>query len=310
MKKTIAILLSVIFVVLSVSSCATQKVSDKKSIVVTVFPEYDWVMNVIGDLSEEYEVNLLLKNGSDLHSYQPSTKDMASISSCDLFIYVGGESDFWVEKALENPMNKNRTVINLMKILGSRAIEEEGEEGEAPEYDEHVWLSLKNAILFSKHICTELSRIDDKNTKKYLENTANYLSRLTELDENYSKVVNESSFNTLIVADRFPFAYLCKDYNIQYYAAFDGCSADTEASFETVIFLAEKLDESGLNCVLKIESSDDSLPITIINNSKNKNRKILTLDSIQSVTMKDIESGTTYLSLMQSNLDILRDALN
>ena len=310
MKKTIAILLSVIFVVLSVSSCATQKVSDKKRIVVTVFPEYDWVMNVIGDLSEEYEVNLLLKNGSDLHSYQPSTKDMASISSCDLFIYVGGESDFWVEKALENPMNKNRTVINLMKILGSRAIEEEGEEGEAPEYDEHVWLSLKNAVLFSKHICTELSRIDDKNTKKYLENTANYLSRLTELDENYSKVVNESSFNTLIVADRFPFAYLCKDYNIQYYAAFDGCSADTEASFETVIFLAEKLDESGLNCVLKIESSDDSLPITIINNSKNKNRKILTLDSIQSVTMKDIESGTTYLSLMQSNLDILRDALN
>ena len=310
MKKTIAILLSVIFVVLSVSSCATQKVSDKKSIVVTVFPEYDWVMNVIGDLSEEYEVNLLLKNGSDLHSYQPSTKDMASISSCDLFIYVGGESDFWVEKALENPMNKNRTVINLMKILGSRAIEEEGEEGEKPEYDEHVWLSLKNAVLFSKHICTELSRIDDKNTKKYLENTANYLSRLTELDENYSKVVNESSFNTLIVADRFPFAYLCKDYNIQYYAAFDGCSADTEASFETVIFLAEKLDESGLNCVLKIESSDDSLPTTIINNSKNKNRKILTLNSIQSVTMKDIESGTTYLSLMQSNLDILRDALN
>lgn len=310
MKKTIAILLSVIFVVLSVSSCATQKVSDKKSIVVTVFPEYDWVMNVIGDLSEEYEVNLLLKNGSDLHSYQPSTKDMASISSCDLFIYVGGESDFWVEKALENPMNKNRTVINLMKILGSRAIEEEGEEGEEPEYDEHVWLSLKNAVLFSKHICTELSRIDDKNTKKYLENTANYLSRLTELDENYSKVVNESSFNTLIVADRFPFAYLCKDYNIQYYAAFDGCSADTEASFETVIFLAEKLDESGLNCVLKIESSDDSLPNTIINNSKNKNRKIFTLNSIQSVTMKDIESGTTYLSLMQSNLDILRDALN
>ena len=310
MKKTIAIILLVILVILSISSCAPQKVSDKKSIVVTVFPEYDWVMNVIGDLSEEYEVNLLLKNGSDLHSYQPSTKDMASISSCDLFIYVGGESDFWVEKALENPMNKNRTVINLMKILGSRAIEEEGEEGEEPEYDEHVWLSLKNAVLFSKHICTELSRIDDKNTKKYLENTANYLSRLTELDENYSKVVNESSFNTLIVADRFPFAYLCKDYNIHYYAAFDGCSADTEASFETVIFLAEKLDESGLNCVLKIESSDDSLPNTIINNSKNKNRKIFTLNSIQSVTMKDIESGTTYLSLMQSNLDILRDALN
>lgn len=310
MKKTIAILLLVILVVLSFSSCATQKVSDKKNIVVTVFPEYDWVMNVIGDLSEEYEVNLLLKNGSDLHSYQPSTKDMASISSCDMFIYVGGESDFWVEKALENPMNKNRTVINLMEILGTRAIEEDGEEGEEPEYDEHVWLSLKNAVLFSKHICTELSRIDDKNTKKYLENTSNYLSRLTELDEQYSKVVNESSFNTLIVADRFPFAYLCKDYNIQYYAAFDGCSADTEASFETVIFLAEKLDESGLNCVLKIESSDDSLPTTIINNSKNKNRKILTLNSIQSVTMKDIESGTTYLSLMQSNLDILRDALN
>ena len=201
-------------------------------------------------------------------------------------------------------------LINLMEILGSKAIEEEGEEGEEPEYDEHVWLSLKNAALFSQNICSALSEMDSKNADMFLTNTESYVSKLNELDVQYSKVVNESSFNTLIVADRFPFAYLCSDYNIQYFAAFDGCSADTEASFETVIFLAEKLDEHNLNCVLKIESSDDSLPATIIYSSKNKNRKILTLNSIQSVTLKDIESGTTYLSLMQSNLDVLRDALN
>jgi zinc transport system substrate-binding protein len=293
------------------TSCSGPKQDKKKiSIVTTIFPEYDWVMQILGDRKTEVDVTLLLDKGVDLHSYQATVDDMVKIANCDMFIYVGGESDFWVEKALENPMNKNRTVINLMKILGSRAIEEEGEEGEVHEHDEHVWLSLKNAVLFSKHICTELSRIDDKNAKKYLENTANYLSRLTELDENYSKVVNESSFNTLIVADRFPFAYLCRDYNIQYYAAFDGCSADTEASFETIIFLAGKLDELGLNSILQIESSNGKIANTLKQATKTKNQKILTLNSMQSTNRSDVEKGETYLSVMEKNLLVLKDALS
>ena len=308
MKKLLAFTLAVIVIAMALCSCSSIQTNGKKKIVVTVFPEYDWVLNILGDLKDDYEITLLMKSGTDLHSYLPSANDIASISSCDLFIYVGGESDFWVKNALENPLNKNRTVINLMELLGSRAIEEEGEEEK--EYDEHVWLSLKNAVLFTKSICTAISGIDNKNANKYLENTAIYLNKLTELDTEYSDVVKGALFNTIVVADRFPFAYLCKDYDIRYYAAFDGCSADTEASFETVVFLAEKLDESDLKCILKIESSDESLPLTIINSSKNKNRKILTLNSIQSVTQKDIESGTTYLSLMQSNLEVLREALN
>ena len=314
MKKLIAFILAGVMLILALSSCGNIQNNDKKKIVVTIFPEYDWVVNVLGDLKDNYEVTLLMKNGTDLHNYQPTADDMVKISNCDLFVYVGGESDFWVANALLNPMNKNRKTINLMEILGSNVLEEDLEEEseedeEETEYDEHVWLSLLNAELFVKEISSVLSKIDNDNSKKYSDNANKYAEKLKDLHNQFATAVSSSSKNTLVFGDRFPFRYLCKSYGITYYAAFEGCSADVEASFDTIISLAEKLDEFDLNYIIKIESSDNSLPETIINSSKNKNRTILTLDSMQSVSEKDIKSGITYLSIMQSNLEVLKTAL-
>ncbi|MCR5457811.1 MAG: metal ABC transporter substrate-binding protein [Clostridiales bacterium] len=310
MKKTFALIMAGLMLILALSSCNNIQNNDKKKIVVTIFPEYDWVMNVLGDLKENYEVTLLMKNGTDLHNYQPTADDMVKISNCDLFIYVGGESDFWVENALINPMNKDRKTINLMEILGSNVLEEDLEEDkEETEYDEHVWLSLLNTKLFVKEISSALLKIDENNSKTYSDNSQKYADELDNLHNQFTSAVSEASKNVLVFGDRFPFRYFCKDYGITYFAAFEGCSADVEASFETVISLAEKLDEYDLNCIVKIESSDDSLPGTIINSSKNKDRTILTLDSMQSVSEKDIKSGMTYLSIMKSNLEVLKTAL-
>ena len=295
----------------------------KLKIVTTIFPEYDWVMNILGDKKDAVSVDLLLDNGVDLHSYSPSPKDLVNISKCDLFVYVGGESDEWVDDALKQANNKNMKVINLMTILGDRAKEEEtidgmqddeeeGEEGEEKEkeYDEHVWLSLKNAEIFVQSINESLSSLDKDNAEYYSANATSYINSLKSLDARYTEAVNNGVQDTLLFADRFPFRYLVDDYSLKYYAAFKGCSAETEASFETITFLANKVDELGLKSILKIESSDGGIANTVKNATQNKNQTILTMDSIQSATTKEYNNGRNYLSIMEQNLSVLTEALS
>lgn len=291
---------------------------DKIKIVTTIFPEYDWVREILGDEKENVELTLLLDNGTDLHSYQPSFDDIAKISSCDLFIYVGGESDTWVSGVLKEAVNKNMISINLLETLGQSVKEEEIVEGmqqeesdhEEKEYDEHVWLSLRNAEKLVKVIKDSLITIAPEKKNIFSANCNSYIAKLDTLDKEYIEVVNSSKKKTLLFADRFPFRYLVDDYGLGYYAAFAGCSAETEASFETITFLANKVDELGLKSVLTIEKSDDKIAKTIINNTKTKDQKILTLNSMQSVTTKDIEEGESYLSVMEGNLTVLKEALN
>ena len=187
--------------------------------------------------------------------------------------------------------------------------EEKSEEEEEPEYDEHVWLSLKNAKVFCKATADDLSEIDKDHAETYQKNEENYAAKLDELDQNYQKTVDEASQKTLLFGDRFPFRYMVDDYGLDYYAAFMGCSAETEASFETITFLAGKLDELGLKNVMTIEKSDQKITKAIIENTKDKNQKILTLDSMQSATSDDVKAGTTYLSVMEDNLEVLKEAL-
>ncbi len=296
-------------------------VSDKIQIVTTIFPEYDWVMNILGENPAEAEVTLLLDSGVDLHSYQPTTDDILKISTCDLFVYVGGESDKWVDDALREATNKDMTVINLMDVLGDSAKEEEmvegmqdeehdeAEDGDEIEYDEHVWLSLKNASIFVQKISEAIQTIDPDNADIYKANTAAYLEKLNALDARYQAAIDDATFRTLLFGDRFPFRYLVDDYGLDYYAAFVGCSAETEASFETITFLAQKLDELALPAVMTIEGTDHRIAETIVQNTKSKDQQILTLDSMQSTTAEDIKNGTTYLSIMENNLPILEDAL-
>ena len=475
----------------------------KLKVVTTIFPEYDWAKAVLGDKAENAELTLLLKSGVDLHSFQPSAEDIAKISEADLFIYVGGESDGWVDDALKEAKNKNMKVINLMEVLGDKAKEEEMKEGmqesehehehshdkevstfedsevkdrtlaewkgdwqsvyplvksgaldeafkewgeksdkmtaeeykayclkgfesdiakinidgdtisftdeggkevksaykyvgiyiqnwsdgtkaamyrfeaedknagapiyveisdhmiepakpehfhlyssnesfdaikdlesnwptfypaamtveemndefagrdhhEETEYDEHVWLSLKNAELYVNKIAEDLSALDAANAENYKKNAEAYNKQLSELDTQYADVVKNAANKYLLFGDRFPFRYLVDDYGLDYSAAFVGCSADTEASFETVRFLAEKVDEKKLNNILVIENSDQKIANTIQQNTQEKNQKILVLDSMQSVTEKNIADGETYLGVMQKNLEVLKQAL-
>ena len=295
--------------------------AEKISVVTTIFPEYDWVSQVVGD-TDSVELKLLLDNGVDLHSYQPTAEDIVKISSCDMFVYVGGESDEWVEDVLEEAENEDMIVINLLEALGDSVKEEElvegmegeeeeeeGEEEEEEEYDEHVWLSLTNAQTLVSAISDSLSEIDPTNAETYQADASAYCDQLSALDAEYRDAVVAGEQDTVLFADRFPFRYLVDDYGLNYYAAFVGCSAETEASFETILFLANKVDELGLTSILQIESADGRIADTVLQATTSKDQQILTMDSMQSATMNDVNNGTTYLSIMESNLEVLKEAL-
>ena len=322
--------------------------SDRLKVVTTIFPEYDWVREILGYKAEETDITLLLDNGVDLHSYQPTAEDILKIGEADVFIYVGGESDEWVEDALKEASNPDRKVINLLEVLGDSVREEEvvegmehehdhehedgeehhdedahdGEEhhdegvsedehehGEETEYDEHVWLSLRNAQILCDAIAESLGEADPDDADVYTANAVAYKSKLDTLDKSYQEAVDAADIHTVLFGDRFPFRYMVDDYGLDYYAAFVGCSAETEASFETVIFLADKLDELGLPAVLTIEKSDGKIAETIRDNTASKDQKILVMDSLQSTTSEDIKNGATYTGAMEDNLEVLKEAL-
>ena len=287
-------------------------------VVATIFPIYDWVKEI--SKGSDVNINLLLDSGVDLHSFQPAVDDMVKIAKCDVFVYVGGESDEWVEDSLKNVVNKNQVSINLLKILGDKVKSEEIVEGMEHEHehhehehesesesDEHIWLSLRNAEIICKYIAEKLSELDENNKEIYSQNCSEYVKKLSELDSEYDEVIDKSMRKILLFADRFPFRYMADDYGLKYYAAFSGCSAETEASFETVMFLSNKVDELKLPYVLTIDGTKHKIAETVISNTKSKNQKILVLDSMQSTTLNN---NTSYLAIMQKNLETLKTVLN
>ena len=317
----------------AIAAPAKKNTSDGTIKIVTdIFPVYDWVREITKNSAAKIDLTLLLDNGVDLHSYQPAVADVAKIAECNLFVYVGGESEKWMDDACKEIKNKNSVVLKLLDSLGDAAKEEEvvegmeaehdhdhesaddhdhehGEDEEETEYDEHIWLSLKNAKILCTTIAEKIAEIDPKNAQTYRANVAAYNAKLSALDAQYQKIVDGTSKRTVLFGDRFPFRYLVDDYGLSYYAAFVGCSAETEASFKTILFLAKKVDELGIPAVLTIEKSDGKIAKTIIKNTKAKNQKILTLDSMQSTTSNDVKKGVTYLSIMAKNADVLKSAL-
>lgn len=332
MKKIIIAVLCMLLTAGALAGCGEKNKSEKNadlSIVATIFPGYDWVREIMGDEAENADITMLMDNGTDLHSYQPTADDISKISQCDLFIYAGGESDEWVKDALKQAENKDMKVINMIEVMGDSVKTEEVVEGmesehdhdhdedgdhhdsdQEVEYDEHTWLSLKNAEMICEAIENDLSSLDPENKDIYKKNSEEYISKLSELDSKYQKTVDDAARKTVLFGDRFPFRYLTDDYGLDYYAAFVGCSAETEASFKTVKFLAEKVDELDLPCVMTIEGSDHKIAETIIRNTADKDQKVLTMDSMQAVTASDLKDGKTYLSVMEKNLEALKEALN
>lgn len=302
------------------SGSAGSGTGEKLSIVTTIFPEYDWVLNILGEKAADADVCQLLDSGVDLHSYQPTADDIVRLTDADLVICTGGESEAWAEEALQENASPDRRVVRLLDCLGDRVREEETVEGmeeeeeeeeaeEGPEYDEHVWLSLKNTALICGEIRDALCELDPENSDTYTANAETYLGKVNELEARCQEVVDGSAHKPLLFGDRFPFRYLTEDYGLEYFAAFPGCSAETEASFETIAFLAGKVDELGLDTVLTLEETEPDIARTIIDTTQSKSAQILTMDSMQSAGPEDRDSGVTWLSIMEQNLEVLDEAL-
>lgn len=322
MKKLFICLVSVILVLTCFSSCTNtpdtnvnstdiSSSGDGLTIVTTIFPIYDWVKNITGTDS-----NLLYldENGIDLHSFEPTANDIITLSKADIFICIGGVSDEWVDNAVRSSGNRDLTVLKLMEVTG--VLEEETVEGmetdhehedtDITEYDEHVWLSLKKAQTAVENITDVLCDLDSDNAESYRSNARKYISQLIKLDAEFDFAITSATGNTLLFADRFPFRYLIEDYQLEYYAAFPGCSAESEASFETMTFLIEKTKELQLEHIIVLEGSDGKIASTV---SAETGAKILTINSCQSVTKNDVTNGATYISIMKSNLSIIKEAL-
>ena len=313
MKKFISIIL-ITATLLGLCACDTteEKTQDGLNIVCTAFPQYDFIRNILGS---EDGLTLLLDDGGDLHSYEPTAQDIIKIASADIFVYVGGISDQWVEGVLASANNKNLKSIALMDLV--ETYEEEYVAGMEHEHkhegenhmskDEHIWLSLKNAASATRQLCEFICDADSENADKYIKNTQEYIAELDKLDSEYLNTVATAKRNTILFADRFPFRYLIEDYSLEYYAAFAGCSSESEASFQTMAFLINKTKELNLPVVLTIDGSDGSIAKTVCESS---GAKIAVLDSCQSVSLNNISNGTTYIGIMKNNLEVLREALN
>lgn len=294
-----------------------QKQESRYTVVTTVFPAYDWARELLGD-DPEVELRLLSEKGVDLHSYQVTAADLLLLSQCDLFLYVGGESDEWVQEALASVPNPNRRELALMDVLEGFLHEEETVEGmqvrgheheeeeEEPEFDEHVWLSLRNAQLLCRAMETELSSMNPDSGDRYRQNADRYCASLAALDTDFTQRIGTPD-KPLLFCDRFPFRYLVEDYGLRYYAAFSGCSGDSAASFATVLFLADKAEN--LNAVLQLEDSDGQLARTVVGCTQSRNQQILTLNSMQAVSLDDARNGSTYLGFMKENLNAIVQAL-
>lgn len=314
-KKTAALLLALMLLGAFIA-CGrkTETKASGLSVVTTVFPLYDWTRAILGDGGES-QVVFLLDTGVDLHSFQPTAADLMQIGECDLFLYVGGASDGWVTDALRSVPKEGRTALDMLSCLGDRVRLEEHVEGmeteaeEEPEADEHVWLSVKNAAVLVDRIAEALCGLDAARAEIYRANAAAYVEKLTKLDRAYETAVDGARTKTLLFGDRFPFRYLADDYGLSYYAAFAGCSAEAEASFETVLFLAGKLDELDLSSIVILEGSDGKLARTVLENSRDGDRRIVVMDSLQTVTAADAKAGVTYLGVMEKNVSSLQEAL-
>lgn len=312
MKKIISILMCIVLCMAVMCSCSSDETThDGIKIVCTAFPQYDYVKNILGTTEG---LSLLLDNGADLHSYEPTATDIIEIASSDLFIYIGGVSDSWVEGAIKSANSESLKTVVLMDMVETYEVDyvagmekEEHHHESEHEKDEHIWLSLRNSAEITRNLCEMICEIDEANAEEYRANAEKYIDSLNRLDGEYKSVIDGAKRNALLFADRFPFRYLIEDYNLEYYAAFSGCSSESEASFQTMAFLIDKTNTLSLPAVIIMENSDGSIAEMIC---RETGVKTLTLDSCQSVSSSDIDNGTTYLGIMQNNLEILKEALN
>ena len=313
--KRLVTLFAALTLVLCLAGCAAPAgvaEDGKVKIVATIWPEYEWTKAVLGDNPAGAELTLLVSSGVDPHSFQPAVRDIVELYTCDVLIHLGGESDKWVGDALKGEVDEALIALPLMEqveLCSGEHHHEEGEEDHADhdhgEFDEHIWLSLRKAAELCRAIARTLGEADPANAAYYAANAEAYCARLSALDAEYAAAVAAAEHPHLVFADRFPFTYMAEDYGIHTDAAFPGCSAETEASFATVMHLAQTVREHHIPALLIIDGGDGAIARTVAEAAGSPDLPILALHSMQSA----VEEGQTYLSIMEDNLTVLRAAL-
>jgi zinc transport system substrate-binding protein len=322
MKKIISIALALLIGALVLTGCAEKNNpaetgnGDQLSVVATIFPPYDFAREIIGDKAD---ITMLLRAGAEPHSYDPTPQDIIKIQNCDVFIYVGGESDEWVNGVLDGVDTSKMKIITLMdcvevveeEVVEGMEDEEEderadAEEPEEPEYDEHVWTSPRNAKLIVQKLSDTFCEVDADNAELYQANTAAYLTKLDELDAKFQAVVDDAARKTIVIGDRFPFRYLTDAYGLSYFAAFPGCATETEASAQTVKFLVDKIKEERIPVVLYVSNANGKMANSI---AEETGVKVLPMQSCELIAASDFNAGKGYIELMTANVDALREAL-
>lgn len=316
MKKIINIFIAVVLIIVLNVGCskpASQTSKTKISIVSTIFAPYDFTRQITGDKAD---ITMLLPPSSESHTYEPSPKDRIKIQDCDVFVYVGGESDTWVKEILETIDTSKMQVITLMDcvetleeelVLGMEEHEHEHEEENKHELDEHVWTSSKNAVLITQKISKAICEADSKNADYYEKNTEDYITKLKELDNKFTEIVALSKRKTLVFGDRFPFRYFAEAYGLDYYAPFSGCSTAADINPKSLIFLIDKVKEENIPVVFHIELSNKKIAEAI---SEDTNAKVMLFHACHNITKEDFENGVTYIDLMNQNAENLKEALN
>ena len=319
LKRLFSLLLAGMMLLGGLSGCsAPAEQEERLSVVATIFPQYDFARQVMGG---DDNLTMLLRPGQEVHSYEPTPQDIIAIQNCDLFIYVGGESDAWIEDVLDGMDTSNMVILSLMDVVDpleedtenvlenpeEHDHQEDGTHLHEEEYDEHVWTSPKNAMLITQAICDALCEIDPDNAGQYQANTADYLTQLEALDAAFREVIGDAQRDTLFFGDRFPLLYFVREYGLNYYAAFPGCASETEPSAATVARLIDLVREEEAPVVYQIELSNGNIARSIADSS---GARVETFYTCHNITADDFNAGETYLSLMQRNVDSLKEALN
>ena len=334
MKRIISLLLA-LALAFSLTACTVpvEKADDGKiQIVATLFPYYDFARAIVGDRAD---VTLLLSPGREAHSFEPTPLDAVTISESDVFLYNGGEGEYWVDSMLDAAGENIAVIARMMDYVD--ALDEEYVEGmqgadghdhdhehgshddhdhdheedehdsDEAEYDEHIWTSPKNAVVLCRAVCDAICRADAENAAFYRANCENYCAQLEDLDARFAALCESAPRRLLIFADRFPMLYFCREYGLDYRAAFHGCSGDTEPSLATIKFLIDKVEDKNIPVVYTIDFGTKKVAAVV---SECTGAAIETLYSMQTVSRADFDAGETYLTLMERNFEALRKGLN
>ena len=304
MKKIISIFLLFVVTFAFCSCGEVERSTGKISVVTTIFPYYDFARSVSKGTCD---VDMLLKPGSDVHSFEPTPSDILKIRNADLFIYNGGESDEWVDSILESLGDTDKPVVMKMTDYVKPLTEMDADHHAEDEEDEHIWTSLDNAKTLVSKISDEVSKLDQKHKSVYNENSLDCIEKIGKVQSEIENTVNSSKSKKIVVGDRFPLLYFATEFSLDWECAFPGCSTETEPSLDRLSKLTDTIEKDKIKTILKLEMSENKVADTLADET---NTKVRTFYSAESVSKEDFANNVTYVDLMERNNNALKEALS